>query len=59
MGLPPEERAVIQGQVKEDAVKFIEALEKEPVDLKSLGILGISQGEVMDILKDCYGLRSL
>ena len=37
-----------------DMVKFTEAFERNPPDMKSLGIIGVTGSDVADILKRVY-----
>lgn len=46
----------VSGTVRADAIQFVKLLEKDDVDLKSLGIHDTTYKELMDSIKRCYGL---
>jgi len=46
----------INGQVKKDAEVFLQAIEIDNVNLKSLGIRGITGKEILDRMRRCFGL---
>lgn len=46
----------ISGQVKADTINFLIQVEKEPIDIKSLGIRDVTYQEIIENIKICYGL---
>lgn len=49
-------RENITGEIAEDMKEFLLCMEKEDVDLKSLGIKGINKGTILKILHQCFGV---
>ena len=43
--------------INEDITRFIEAFEKEPPDMKNLGLSGVTVSDITDLLKKIYGLK--
>jgi len=59
VNIKKETKIAISGQIKEDAFCFLEQTEKEPIDMKTLGIRGVTYQEVLEDISICYGLRFL
>lgn len=54
VNIDKDERVNITGQVREDASRFLQMIQDEPTDLKSLGLGRISIDEVLDKMMQCY-----
>lgn len=54
--MQPESHVEIAGQVELDAKTFLAELESEKPDLKNMGIKGITVKEIIDKIKNCYGI---
>lgn len=50
------ERQELAGEVAQDMVNFLDKMENEPVDLKSLGVKGVTQEEILALFHHCYGV---
>lgn len=51
----PGYEPTIPSQIRKDMTLFIESMHDEPVDLKSLGLKGVSQEELLGQLGEMYG----
>lgn len=54
---PEDNHILLSDEIKADMKHFLSAMEKESVDLKSLGIKGSSQQKRMDIMYSCYNIE--
>lgn len=54
-----ESRLLLSGQIRKDATEFLEKVQDEKVDLKNLNIRNVTFHELLERLKQCYGLESL
>lgn len=54
--LSPEKRLEIDGRIKSDASNFVDKVIDEGVDPKSLGIRGVTFDDIIERLKECYGI---
>jgi len=52
--LTGNENCVVPAGVYEDMNLFIEAFEKEPPDIKALGIIGVTGTDIVDLLRKIY-----
>ena len=52
--LTGRESIVVPTSIFDDMAKFIEAFEKEPLNLKALNIPGVTGGDIMGLLKSIY-----
>ena len=52
-----ETRQALNDEISDDMKRFLAAMETEDVDLKSLGIRGVSKNQIMEYLYRCYGLE--
>ena len=52
-----ESRQLLDGEVASDMNRFLNEMAKETVDLKALGIRGFTQGYILELLRNCYGLK--
>lgn len=52
--IEPGTSMMISGQVKADVSNFLNKIQEEKVDLKSLGIHGFTYGELLEYIRDCY-----
>jgi hypothetical protein len=50
----PGYEPTIPSQIRKDMTQFIESIRDEPVDLKSLGLKGVSQEELLGQLGEMY-----
>ncbi len=50
-------RQILSAEIKEDMKLFLTAMETEDVDMKSLGIRGISKDKIIALLFQCYGIK--
>ena len=55
-GMEPETHLYIDGQVKNDVLRFIAEIENDQTDTKTLGITGVNYQDLINRLKSCYGL---
>lgn len=49
----------ISGRVREDVEIFMDKVKNEPIDLKNLNLRNVTFDEVMNSIKECYGLYYL
>ncbi len=49
-------KLTIPDAVREDVKRFMDEAEKEPVDLKNLGIKNIAYEEILNVIYRCYRL---
>lgn len=47
-------RMQLSDEVREDIAQFIAAYEKDPVDLKSLGIQDVKSSDIINRMKNIY-----
>lgn len=47
----------VAGRVREDVEIFINKIEKEPIDPRSLDIRNATFDEILDSMKICYGIE--
>ena len=47
----------ISGRVREDVEIFMDKVKNEPIDLKNLNLRNVTFDEVMNSIKECYGLH--
>ncbi|MBS6194178.1 MAG: hypothetical protein KH828_01175 [Clostridiales bacterium] len=52
-----ERRMDIRGEIKKDMEQFLEKMKRDKTDIKSLGIAGKRQEELIQVLERCYILR--
>ena len=52
--LTGNESCAVSAGVNADMARFIEAFEKEPPDMKALGISGVTVTDITDLLKKVY-----
>ena len=52
-----ESRQALDEEIAADMKRFLHEMEKEPVDLKALGIRGFSQKSIINMLRNCYGIK--
>ena len=52
--LTGRESIAVPLSVFDDMAKFVEAFEKEPLDIKSLNIPGVTSGDIVGVLKSIY-----
>lgn len=50
-------RIEVKGQVKKDAEVFLQSIEIDNVDLKSLSVRGVTGKEILDKIRRCFGLH--
>lgn len=55
--LEPDKRLEVTGQVKLDAIRFLERVISEPIDVKALDIRGFSFEEIIDRVREYYELQ--
>lgn len=46
----------IGGDIKNDMIEFLSCMKNEEIDLKCLGIKGMSKDMIIQVLRNCYGL---
>lgn len=49
-------RKDVSDEIARDINEFLDCMENEEVDMKALGIKGISKNTVIEVLRQCYGL---
>ena len=52
-----ESRQALNEEIEADMKRFLNEMEKENIDLKSLGIRGFSQKSIISMLRNCYGIE--
>lgn len=52
-----ESRQALNEEIEADMKRFLNEIEKENIDLKSLGIRGFSQKSIINLLQNCYGIE--
>ena len=52
-----ESRQALNEEIEADMKRFLNEIEKENIDLKSLGIRGFSQKSIISLLRNCYGIE--
>ena len=52
-----ESRQALNEEIEADMKRFLNEMEKENIDLKSLGIRGFSQKSIISLLRNCYGIE--
>ena len=52
-----ESRQALNEEIEADMKRFLNGIEKENIDLKSLGIRGFSQKSIISLLRNCYGIE--
>ena len=52
--LTGNESCIVPPSIHDDLTRFIEAFESNPLDMKSLGIAGVTSTDITDILKKIY-----
>lgn len=55
--LSPEKRLDIKGQIREDAMAFVDDVAKEKIVLRDLGIHGAKLSDIIERITFCYGLN--
>lgn len=50
-------RQQLENEILSDMQHFLNMMEAEPSDLKSLGIRGVTKEEILEILYQCYGIQ--
>ena len=56
VNIGPDDNLVIKGQILNDVVAFLKSNIDKEIDLKTLGIKGITYTEIMERIKSCYGI---
>ena len=56
VNMPLNSKLDVQGQIKKDAEAFLDELKNEKVDLRSLGIRGVSIDDIIERMRECYGI---
>ena len=54
--LTPDTRQNLSPEIVDDMKQFLSAMEREDVDLKSIGVRGTDKNTIIEVLKLCYGL---
>lgn len=54
--LTPDTRQNLRPEIVDDMKQFLSAMEREDVDLKSIGVRGTDKNTIIEVLKLCYGL---
>ena len=54
--LTGNERCKIPENIKSDMQRFVTAFENDPPDIRSLGIVGVSADDIVDVLKSVYAV---
>lgn len=49
-------RQALEVEIAEDIKRFLSEVEREDVDLKSIGVRGVDKKTVFSIMYKCYGL---
>lgn len=44
-------------EIKNDMKCFLDKIEKESIDLRSLGVRGVNQKEIINLLRNCYRIK--
>lgn len=52
-----ESRQALNEEIEADMKRFLNEIEKENINLKSLGIRGFSQKSIINLLQNCYGIE--
>ena len=52
-----ESRQALDEEIATDMKRFLNEMEKENIDLKALGIRGVSQESMISLLRNCYGIE--
>ena len=52
-----ESRQALNEEIEADMKQLLNEMEKENIDLKSLGIRGFSQKSIISLLRNCYGIE--
>lgn len=55
--LSPTSRQELVGTIEVDMREFLNRMDKEEADLKSLGIKGVDKKEMLNLLYECYGIK--
>lgn len=50
-------RQQLENEILSDMQHFLNMMEDEPSDLKSLGIRGVTKEEILEMLYQCYGIQ--
>lgn len=50
----PDRKIGIKGRVKEDALDFLKQLENDSIDVKTLGLRGITYQEILERIRRCF-----
>ena len=58
-GVEKGQQLQISGRVREDVEIFMDKVKNEPIDLKNLNLRNVTFDEVMNSIKECYGLYYL
>ena len=52
-----ESRQALNEEIEADMKRFLNEMEKENTDLKTLGIRGFTQKSIINLLRNCYGIE--
>ena len=56
VNMSPDSKLEITGQIRKDAESFMEDMETERADLRSMGIRGVSFDDILERMKTCYAI---